>query len=64
MADRAHRGRAVAAMAVILLGLQACGGRPMYTQEQDYDIIDCSLAGWGTSPMPRQACLDQGGLPL
>jgi len=41
-----------------------CGGQPQYTQEQHYDLVDCSLVGWGSRSMPRQACLDQGGVPL
>jgi hypothetical protein len=48
----------------IATAIAGCGGQPQYTQEQHYDLVDCSLVGWGSRSMPRQACLDQGGVPL
>ena len=60
--------RRLSSSLVVLVGLATavtgCGGQPQYTQEQHYDLVDCSLVGWGSRSMPRQACLDQGGVPL
>ncbi len=54
----------VALAMAMLPSLTGCGGQSRYTQEQHYDLVDCSMAGWGSGSMPRQMCLDQGGLPL
>ena len=54
----------LAAMLGIAAAIAGCGGQPQYTQEQHYDLVDCSLVGWGSRSLPRQACLDQGGVPL
>ena len=56
--------REAALLGVAAWLLAACGGHPQYTQEQHFDMVECSLAGWGATSMPRQACLDQGGIPL
>ena len=43
-------------------GLAACGGQQPYTQEQYLDRVECTVTGAGGTSMPRQACLDQGGV--
>ena len=42
----------------------ACGGQPQLSQDEHYDIVECSLAGWGVRNMPRKFCEQQGGLSL
>ena len=44
--------------------LAGCGGQPQLSQEEHYDIVECSLGGWGTRSMPRKFCEQQGGLSL
>lgn len=52
-------------LALGLLGLGGCGaGEPLLTQQESYDIVECSLAGWGTRSLPRKICERQGGLSL
>ena len=58
------RALAPAAALAGLLALSACGGQSQYSQEESYDIVECSLAGWGVVSLPRRACERQGGLSL
>lgn len=51
-------------LAVPLMLLAGCGGQPQLAQDEHYDIVECSLVGWGTSSMPREICERQGGLSL
>ena len=44
--------------------LAGCGGQPQLSQDEHFDIVECSLAGWGVSSMPRKFCEQQGGLSL
>ena len=45
-----------------LLLLAACGGQPQLSQDEHYDIVECSLVGWGVRNMPRKFCEQQGGI--
>ncbi len=47
-----------------LFALAGCGGEPYLTQEESYDIVECSLVGWGVRNLPRKICEEQGGLSL
>ena len=47
-----------------LLLLESCGGQPQLSQEEHYDIVECSLGGWGRRSLPRKFCEQQGGLSL
>ena len=53
-----------AIIAVLTGTLAACGGEPQLSQAEHYDIVECSLAGWGERSMPRKFCEQQGGLSL
>lgn len=55
-------GLRVVRIVLATVGLAACGGQPQYTQEQYLDRVECTLTGAGGTSMPRQACLDQGGV--
>ena len=56
-------GMCVAGLCGALM-LAGCGGTPQLSQEESYDIVECSLVGWGVSNMPRKLCEQQGGLSL
>ena len=58
--------RAIARFVILIAvaGCAGCGGQSQYSQEESYDIVECSLAGWGVVSLPRRACERQGGLSL
>ena len=50
---------------VALTGAAGCGGQQQHlNQAESLDIVECSLAGWGTRNLPRKTCEEQGGLSL
>lgn len=51
--------------AILLVTLACgCGGQPRLSQDESYDIVECSLAGSGRASLPRKLCEEQGGLSL
>ena len=55
--------RVPSALAVAAVLLAGCGGQPQLSQDEHYDIVECSVAGWPGS-MPRKLCEQQGGQSL
>ena len=57
------RGHALPAAFAGLLLLCGCGGQPQLSQEEHFDIVECSAAA-GNRPMPRKLCEQQGGMSM